>query len=571
MAKLVNSFIENIQEPITVKRSDSFSDALTKMLENDFSQLPVVNEQSRPIGFVTYQSIARTLIYRDTPRDDLLVADVYEEIDKAQILRGDESLSSMLDRLRDTNAILFVDVQEKLIGIFTAADSTEYLRARSEDLLYVQDIESTIKDLLRFIFQQVEDEPDNARLCQAIKNITKTSLISKREYAKALQNYLGLASRDDVNQIAMAKSYDELISESSEMKSFSELTFGDYIALLLHRDQRSQFGQLFNHPPDHVQNLLDNVRKIRNQLAHLRPITSVQRDQLRHCKQMLDRMSIPKDWQKALQQVSVDHIHEQQVDSQSDSIPIAPTAEESLPGESRYSPFAVWLNSQPGGTDMVQLSFEQIEKLIDGELPSSAYDHRAWWANDSQGHPHSQLWLEAGWRTSYVNMTERRVNFVRIRERQQAYINFFSKLLAQLREKAGFAVRETSPGGSSWAGCYAVNVNGSNVAQFGFGFIRNTGFRIELYIDTGNKESNKQTFDRIRNHETDIETKIGQITWERIDDKKASRVALYHSGAITDNEDQLELLRNWAVDKMIIFIDVIEPIARQAFEEVLKP
>src|SRR5687767_4470237 len=122
MAKLVDNVIENIQEPITVKLSDSFSVAMEKMLENDFSQLPVVNEQNQPIGFVTYQSITRTLVYRTTPSEELSVADVYEELDKTQIFQGDESLSDMLDRLRDANAILFVDTQGKLIGIFTAAD-----------------------------------------------------------------------------------------------------------------------------------------------------------------------------------------------------------------------------------------------------------------------------------------------------------------------------------------------------------------------------------------------------------------------------------------------------------------
>jgi hypothetical protein len=167
-------------------------------------------------------------------------------------------------------------------------------------------------------------------------------------------------------------------------------------------------------------------------------------------------------------------------------------------------------------------------------------------------------------------MTDRRVNFVRIRERQQAYIDFFSKLLAQLRERAAFAVREVSPGGSSWVGCYAVNVNGSHVGQFGYSFIRSNGFRVELYIDTGDKESNKQVFDHIRSQEADLEEKIGQIAWERIDNKRASRIAVYHSGAITDNEHQLQGLRKWAVEKMIVFISNIEPVALRAFEEVLK-
>ena len=147
----------------------------------------------------------------------------------------------MLDGLGDTSAILIVDAQGKLIGIVTASDSTEYLRARSENLLNVQDIKSTIKDVLRFIFQQVEDEPDNENLRGAIRKVTKSNLVSKKEYAKALQHYVGIAGNGEVDQIAMAKSYEELFGEATEVKAFSELAFGDYLALLLHKDQQNQF------------------------------------------------------------------------------------------------------------------------------------------------------------------------------------------------------------------------------------------------------------------------------------------------------------------------------------------
>lgn len=60
------------------------------------------------------------------------------------------------------------------------------------------------------------------------------------------------------------------------------------------------------------------------------------------------------------------------------------------------------------------------------------------------------------------------------------------------------------------------------------------------------------------------------MSWERINDKRASRVASYHSGAITDDEQKLEALRKWAVEKMVIFYKTLEPVALKAIEEVLK-
>jgi CBS domain-containing protein len=569
MATFLNNFMENLNEPVTVQLSDKFSDALEKMLENDFSQLPVVDDQNKPIGFVTYQSITRTVVYRQTPLEELHVLDIYEEIDKAQIFRGDETLSKMLDRLRDISAILIVDTQAKLIGIMTASDATEYLRARAENLLYVQDIESTIKDLLRFIFQQAEDEADNEELCKAIRNATQSNLVLKKEYAKALHHYLGIAGNGEVDQTALAKSYDALFGQPTEIKSFSKLTFGDFIALLLHKDQQVHFEQLFKQSPENLRKLLEDVRDTRNDLAHLREITSIQRDQLFHCKKLLDRIVIPPDWQKSIQHTPSDNLQEQQAPYPDDSTPIVPTDEESLPGQSRYSPLADWLNSQPGRTDMVQLSFEQIEKLIGGELPVSAFEHRAWWANDSQGHPHSQLWLEAGWRTNYLNRTEKVVTFVRIREREKAYIEFFSKLLAELRDKANFYVKQAAPDGANWVVCQTINSPGKIVGLFNYSFARGKRFRVELYIDTENQETTKQVFDKLYAQKAAIESMLGELSWERIDDKRASRIAVYHAGHITDDEEQLHALREWAVDKMIAFYTTLEPIASKEFQEVL--
>jgi CBS domain-containing protein len=563
MAKLVDNVIENIQEPFTIKLTDSFSVALEKMLENDFSQLPVVNEQNQPIGFVTYQSITRTLIYRATPSEELSVADVYEEIDKTRIFQGDESLSDMLDRLRDANAILFVDAQGQLIGIFTAADSTEYLRARAEDLLYVQDIESTIRDLIRFIFQQGEDEPDNEKLSTAIKKATK-KIISKKDYTKALRHYLGIVNNGDLDKPAMEQSYEILLGDEGETKTFSKLTLGDYVALLLDKDQQSQFEQLFGHSPEQFRKLLEAVRDIRNDLAHLREINPTQRDQLLHCKKLLDRVStgIPVDWQKV---ANIGDIQKSQAEYQNDATQLAPTDEEIILGESRYSPLADWLNSQPGGTDLVRLTFEQIEKLIGGTLPDAAYEHRSWWTNDAHGHPYSQSWLEVGWRVGYRNIAGRIITFVRIKGREKAYIDFFGPLLHRVHEDTNVPVKDASPDGSSWI----VVVQETQLTGFTFAFTRRKRFRAELYIDTGNQETTKQIFDRLYAKKDQIESITGPLNWERLDEKRASRIALYHSGHITDPEPNLEVLRSWAVESMDKLYNTFGPLLQEVMSEVL--
>jgi len=59
-------------------------------------------------------------------------------------------------------------------------------------------------------------------------------------------------------------------------------------------------------------------------------------------------------------------------------------------------------------------SFADVEKLINGILPKSAYEHQAWWSNNPTGHSHARSWVEAGWKTEDVNMSARRLVFRRL-------------------------------------------------------------------------------------------------------------------------------------------------------------
>lgn len=56
-------------------------------------------------------------------------------------------------------------------------------------------------------------------------------------------------------------------------------------------------------------------------------------------------------------------------------------------------------------------NFSEVEALVSGGLPPSAYSHAAWWSN-SHSHPEAVAWLSAGWRTESVNLVARTVTFV---------------------------------------------------------------------------------------------------------------------------------------------------------------
>ena len=223
------------------------------------------------------------------------------------------------------------------------------------------------------------------------------------------------------------------------------------------------------------------------------------------------------------------------------------------------------MQSQPGNIDQLSLTFSEIEEIIGGSLPPSAYNHRNWWDNDPESRPQSSNWLEAGWRAGYRNIVGKNISFVRIKEREKAYIDFYSALLHQLREAGKVPVGDPSPGGTSWI----IVVQDAQNTLFGYSFGRGKRFRVELYIDTGKQDTTKQILDALHERKEKIESEIGPLSWERLDNKRASRIAIYHPGHINDPEKKMVSLRKWAVDTMGNFYNSLAPHLEEITSEVL--
>ena len=62
---------------------------------------------------------------------------------------------------------------------------------------------------------------------------------------------------------------------------------------------------------------------------------------------------------------------------------------------------------------VVEMGFAEIDRMVDGGLPPSAYAYAAWWANERSGtHVQRRAWLDAGRRTQGVDLAGRTVRFV---------------------------------------------------------------------------------------------------------------------------------------------------------------
>ncbi|HEX2997529.1 MAG TPA: CBS domain-containing protein [Anaerolineales bacterium] len=366
----VGHLLEDQGNVTVVQKTESVSSALDLMIENDFSQLPVVDENGALLGMVTCDSILRAARSFSTKPDQLLVHDA---IVNAPFHYREDDLFDLLDELKASNAVVIVDPEGYVTGIVTAYDTSGFLRNRAEDLMHIEDIEFIIKELIKKTYVY-EKEALNPERLQA-----------------------------------------EMGKPPKKSKTFDDMNLGDYINLLMSRHIWKFCAPILNVEKEWLSELLVNVRQTRNDLAHFRSeISPRSREELRYCANWL--RSRYQEYEKQQAGSFIDTLLERREGEDLSRIarekPIIYDA--AVDGgktarRSRYAVLAGWLMGLE--REQILLTFRQVEEIIGSPLPPSAYQLRAWWANDRA---HSALWLEAGWEIAYVDLAEKLVVFVRL-------------------------------------------------------------------------------------------------------------------------------------------------------------
>jgi hypothetical protein len=81
----------------------------------------------------------------------------------------------------------------------------------------------------------------------------------------------------------------------------------------------------------------------------------------------------------------------------------------------KYMPLENYLRDLPESQREVTLGFEEIESILNDQLPSSAYEDQRWWAHEKEGnHVKARSWTNAGWKIESLDVREKRVKLIRI-------------------------------------------------------------------------------------------------------------------------------------------------------------
>ncbi|HSU14133.1 DUF4268 domain-containing protein [Longimicrobium sp.] len=541
------------QAPLVfVAPGDNLEDAVGKMIEHDFSQLPVV-ENGRPYGkpasFVTSSSVARALRIFRSPLHHLRVRDA---VIPAPTVLSDDDVFAKMDDLLDAYAVLVLNPDGTIAGIVTNYDTTQYFRRRAEDVLLVEDIETTLKDHIRSAYGGDEGDPDGP-LSAAVNSLSTPTDSIRETCRKSFRRFCGL-KLIQVTEADVSEFVERSVGKTSAERKFEDLSLYEYIELACRSDAWERLGVVFGVPVTAFREMLDDVRKTRNKLMHFRAdVDAVERDRLRFCA----------EWFKNHPPVMMETAREESGTEASANIPVPSGMEDGLQYvedasagteagytgsdivDSKYAPLARHLARLPRSLERVALTFGEIEEIIDAELPAAARDHRAWWSNDTTAHVQSAQWLDVNWRVVSINMTNERVVFARARDRERAYIHFFSIVQNRLRE-TNLPLASANPLGQNWIPIIYYHGTGLTLV---LSFARRRRFRLECYIDTGDGTSNTELFRQLHAHRDSLEAVIGStLEWEQLDNRRACRVALYTSGSINDDSVDLEKLVEWVAE-----------------------
>jgi predicted transcriptional regulator len=168
--------------PISVKPDDPLNAAVTIMLREEFSQLPVMTNERDVKGAVTWRTIACRLAFG---KECSVVRDCMDR--SVEIVNSDVSLFRVIDQIAINDFVLVRDKERKISGIVTTADLSESFHQLGQPFLLLGEIENQLRRVIDKKFtidelKEVQNPSDTDREIASVSDLTFG------EYVRLLQN-----------------------------------------------------------------------------------------------------------------------------------------------------------------------------------------------------------------------------------------------------------------------------------------------------------------------------------------------------------------------------------------------
>lgn len=156
------------------------AEAVTEMLANDFSQLPVMNGKTVK-GVISWRSLGKRLALGKA------CGTVREAMDEPVIINSETSIFQAIHDIVEHDYVLVQREDKTITGIVTTSDLSVQFRVLSEPFLILSEIENHLRDLIDSRFKKEElqgakDPSDQDRVVSTASDLTFG------EYLRLLEN-----------------------------------------------------------------------------------------------------------------------------------------------------------------------------------------------------------------------------------------------------------------------------------------------------------------------------------------------------------------------------------------------
>jgi CBS domain-containing protein len=167
--------------PLCISPDANISEAITLMLQHDYSQLPVTTKPRDVKGLISWKSLGSRLALGKQ------CSKVRECMEEAAEVRADDSLFDAIQKIVARDSVLVRDSSRALTGIVTTADLSLQFKDLSEPFLLLGQIEDYVRNLIADKYHKAElvqacDPSDTGREIEDVADLTLG------EYIRLLEN-----------------------------------------------------------------------------------------------------------------------------------------------------------------------------------------------------------------------------------------------------------------------------------------------------------------------------------------------------------------------------------------------
>lgn len=212
-------------EPVIAYPDEPVTVAMERMLEHDYSQLPVVikGEPDRLIGLISTTSIARATLHLRAPPTSLRVHHASDG--RPTTAKVSDELWDTLDDVREGQPVIVLRADGSIEGLLTAHDFTAYLRRLAEDSVLVADIEAAVKQLILRQFQGADEKLKSA-VDKQVRGQHSSLVASVRRVVGACLSSAGVDAKT-LSAPAYKAAFDEHVVGKVDGE-FDKLTFAQF-------------------------------------------------------------------------------------------------------------------------------------------------------------------------------------------------------------------------------------------------------------------------------------------------------------------------------------------------------